>query len=237
MNLKYAINKILARFGYKVQKTIYSQSMGEYIRAVVYPSIDCYVDVGANIGQTYQGVRADGFKGEIRLVEPIEECHAAIEEKIKNDPLAVLLPPMALGSADAEVLLNVSQDLVSSSILPVRREEGTPVSTNVVASAPVKVRRFDGITDFGFDVFRSMCIKIDVQGFELEVLNGITDFSVIRYVIVELSVADIYEGQAGWYEVVTFLRRKNFVLRHLEPTITNTNGELLQFDVIWERAS
>jgi hypothetical protein len=77
-------------------------------------------------------------------------------------------------------------------------------------------------------------LKIDTQGFELEVLQGATAMlartSMVR---VELSLAALYEGQPDYVEVICYLRDRGYRLTYLEPGFEDpTTGELLQADVI-----
>ena len=56
-------------------------------------------------------------------------------------------------------------------------------------------------------------LKIDVQGAEIEVLAGCEGLlGRFRYVYVELSLVELYEGQPPCHEVMRYLAQKNFRL-------------------------
>ena len=105
-------------------------------------------------------------------------------------------------------------DTQSASLLTVIPERArangwTPTSTIAVR---VPVMRFDDwALTYGFERESCELLKIDVQGFELQVLWGfgvyLTDFRVI---IVECSEPPIYKNGYSAHDVVTFLREKGF---------------------------
>jgi hypothetical protein len=79
-------------------------------------------------------------------------------------------------------------------------------------------------------------LKIDVQGFELNVLKGaersLTD---IDHLYIELSFAPLYVGQPLASEVVAWLAQRGFVLAgiyHVEP---DQAGRSIQADVHFQR--
>lgn len=79
-------------------------------------------------------------------------------------------------------------------------------------------------------------IKIDVQGYELNVLKGgIKTFSKARFIVVELSYRKFYNGQPSISEVMTFLENNNFVMisKGYEWWSNRFPGELLQVDGIF----
>ena len=56
-------------------------------------------------------------------------------------------------------------------------------------------------------------MKIDVQGFEYQVLKGsLKSLSKIKYIILELSSKNIYQNQLGKKNILTLLKKKNFNL-------------------------
>ena len=54
-------------------------------------------------------------------------------------------------------------------------------------------------------MFQPVFVKIDVQGYELEVLKGCDDLiEHFRYLFIECSYIELYEGQALAFEVLEF---------------------------------
>ncbi len=96
------------------------------------------------------------------------------------------------------------------------------------------VRRLDGyLSDLGD--FSKGLLKLDVQGFELKVLEGATEtLTRCAYVYAECSARELYEGQALYGEVAGFLAEHGFreISRHNEMLI---DGDLVQADFLFGR--
>ena len=77
-------------------------------------------------------------------------------------------------------------------------------------------------------------VKIDVQGYELEVLKGGNDFfKKIKYLIIEVSENEIYSGQSVSKEIIQYLENKNFIIlkENLSTQIVNTH--YMQRDILF----
>ena len=80
-------------------------------------------------------------------------------------------------------------------------------------------------------------IKLDVQGGELAVLRGATralvDASACE---VELSLAELYQGQGSWQEVLAFLEAAGFAICDVERVFADpASGDLLQVNALVRR--
>jgi hypothetical protein len=85
---------------------------------------------------------------------------------------------------------------------------------------------------------KSIFIKIDVQGYELEVLKGIVDsnWQKINGLVIEVNLVETYKHAALIEEVIEFLRRKDFHPFRIEPGFGLAKfGQQLQADVIFVR--
>lgn len=75
-------------------------------------------------------------------------------------------------------------------------------------------------------------VKIDVQGYELFALKGAEKMlKKIKYLIIELSFRDFYEGQPKLSEIINFLEKNNYIFVDFgyEWRDTKTN-EVIQID-------
>lgn len=76
-------------------------------------------------------------------------------------------------------------------------------------------------------------IKIDVQGYELNVLEGALNvLSKTKYLVIELSFQNFYEGQPQLWKVLKFLEEHDFVMidHGFEWKASKRPFELLQMD-------
>ena len=75
----------------------------------------------------------------------------------------------------------------------------------------VKVKTLDSL--LVNQKFNNSLMKIDVQGFEYQVLLGaVKSLKKIQYLIIEISSVDIYENQTNKKKLLLFLKNNNFKL-------------------------
>jgi len=200
--------------------------------------VDLVFDVGANVGNYGRELRASGFKGRIVSFEPRKAAHAALVEKASHDPRWVVAPAMALGNAEGEAEIHIAGNSASSSIREMTRlhEQAAPES-RYVGKENIQLRRLDSV--FADYVGDSSCpfLKIDTQGYELEVLDGarscLERFAGIR---AELSLSELYKGQTLWLDFALRLKREGFQLANLFPVFSDyATGRLLQVDGVFFR--
>ena len=84
--------------------------------------------------------------------------------------------------------------------------------------------------------FSKRCfVKIDVQGYELEVLNGISKYiKCFYYLYVECSFIELYKGQPLANEVIQYLNGFSFILKVFTIHIM-INGIAVQADLLFTR--
>ncbi len=195
--------------------------------------IDLVLDVGANEGQYGLELRSTGYTGRIISFEPASGAFAALERTSADDALWDCRR-LALGAEDGQVRLNVAAASTFSSILPLP-EYGE--STRLASSEMVPARRLDGLVD-GLGKMDKTLLKVDVQGFELKVLAGAGDLlEKLEAVEVELSVVEMYPGQALYREILDFLEARGFLLAGVDPGFTDKeSAELLQMDALLVRS-
>lgn len=80
-------------------------------------------------------------------------------------------------------------------------------------------------------------IKLDVQGYELEILKGAEEcLRSTEFLLLELSYRQIYEGGPLAHEVIAYLGERGFRIYDIcTYTQRNSDGELAQSDVLFAR--
>ena len=199
--------------------------------------VDLVFDVGANVGQFAQQIRAAGFKRRIVSFEPLAEAHRQLSAAAASDPLWSVHERCALGDRDGVVDLNIAGNSVSSSILPMTSTHSTAAPGSAyVGHEQATLVKLDSIARAYLAGAQNPFLKIDTQGFEWQVLSGATQtLPSIRGVLCELSFVVLYEGQHLWREMVDRLEAEGFVLWGLQPGFMDRHGRNLQTDAIFFR--
>ena len=125
------------------------------------------------------------------------------------------------------------QRIFSSSVLNILDEHINPApDSKYVDSYIVDQIKLDDL-DFDKD-FNSIFLKIDVQGYELDVLKGAAKLlDKISLIKVEISFTELYDNSTNWRSLVDFLNKKDFEIWDVENGFRNLNNyRLLQSDLI-----
>jgi FkbM family methyltransferase len=201
--------------------------------------VDVVLDIGANSGQYATGLRTRAFKGRIVSFEPLSGPFSLLESKASADPLWDC-QRCALGNADGTISINVAGNAgLSSSVLPMlKSHQDAYPPANYIGTEEVPIRRLDSVapeilrpTDVAF-------LKMDVQGFEKQVLAGgkstVNDRCVGMQL--ELSFLPLYEGGMLIREALDLVDSLGFTLTGFLPGFTDArNGRMLQADGIFFR--
>ena len=98
----------------------------------------------------------------------------------------------------------------------------------------ISVKRLDGIISAS-EIKRPSIMKLDVQGYELEVLKGSKNLlKNIDFIITEISFKKIYKNQVTRKKLLKFLNKNNFKSKKM-LNISKMNNKLFQGDVLFVR--
>lgn len=229
--MKSTIQRFLRRFGWEIRRYDLAE-MTRLLGFLRQHRIDCVLDVGANVGQFATELRSTGYTGRIISFEPQRDAHAQLVAAAQADPLWVVAPRAAVGSAPGEIEMNISENSVSSSALPIlAAHTASAPQSRYVRSERVPVIRLDDCELV--DRTQRLFIKVDTQGFEQHVLDGATSLlNVARGVQLETSLAPLYEGQADFHALIGQLRTAGFTPWYIDPAFQDRDtGRLLQADL------
>jgi FkbM family methyltransferase len=234
---KRVVHASLRRFGYDIVRT--ADPFARLVRLLAEHRVELALDVGANDGAYARALRAAGYRGRICSFEPLSEAFQRLQSAAAADPRWECRP-LALGPAPAVAELNVAGNSSSSSLLAMteRHLRGAPESA-FVDTETVEVAPLDSLRGTLWRPGERLFLKLDVQGYELSVLEGArATLGDVRVLQVELSLVPLYEGQALMPELADRLRRAGFVLVALDSVFTDPRtAELLQLDGLFARPS
>jgi FkbM family methyltransferase len=141
------------------------------IRRIVRPGDVC-VDIGAHKGYVAMRLaRATGSSGRVFAFEPDPRARLLLEQNCRRNALShVSIFPFALGARSGSMSFALSRQLGWSSLFP-----NDEAAAAVAERAHVEVRSLDGMVgagDVSIDPARLAFVKIDVEGAEPLVLDG-----------------------------------------------------------------
>jgi len=194
--------------------------------------IDLVIDVGANRGQFGLEIRRAGYTGRIVSLEPLSAPFRELSRLAGRDERWTVIRSAAgprTGSATIHVAKNAG---ASSSFLPMLdlHARAAP-EARYVDDEEVDVATLDQIVEPHLRGGASVFTKVDVQGYELQVLDG-GSATLARSSIVqlELSLSPLYATAPSYLEVIEFMEGRAFHLVGLEPGFAAQTGLLLQAD-------
>ena len=190
------------------------------LKKILPKKIICF-DVGANEGQTILEI-SKNFPGSIiHSFEPQKSCETKLEyfkNKIKKSKIYINL--VACGEKNINKIFYVNSSSNLSSFLKINTKSKFLLKMKQLSKKkylesinnPIKVRQIT-LSDYikNKKIKTIDLLKIDTQGYELNVLKGIKkqDLFKIKIILLEVNFWDYYEQMTSFYEIEKILG-KNF---------------------------
>ena len=196
------------------------------------------IDVGANVGQYARQLRESGYIGKIVSFEPVAAAFQSLSEIAKGD-LRWTTIHAALGSDVGEKMINVSKHTAMSSFSRVRDEF-------VRDHEWAKISRVESVNMTMLDtIFLNhvsnrdvVLLKMDVQGYEHEVLAG-AERSLPRIAAIqtEMSLTASYSDQRLFRDLLSSIENYGFQFIDFSEISRDSDGRLADIDGFFERVS
>ena len=215
---------------YKVAAGVEHSGLPNYIRL---ETIRTIVDIGANCGQFALAARNCFPSAEIVSFEPLKEPAILFRHVFANDARTTL-HEIAIGPHEVELPIHVSQKNDSSSLLPITDLQIRLFpGTSEKEIRKVMVKPLSSLLSAN-EIEMPAILKIDVQGFEKQVLQGcVTLLDCFSYVYIECSFVELYQGQSLAYEIIAFLAEHGFFLHGVYNMYFDRTGIALQGDFLF----
>lgn len=193
------------------------------------------IDVGAHKGQFAIFALETFHEARVICFEPLAAPRSVLAQVTSAEQHRMVVLATAADSSPGTRELHVSQLDDSSSLRAikpryVRAFPGTEESRlEAVRTEPIALV-------LGPNLDRPSLLKVDVQGHELDVLEGAEDLlPEIDQILVECSFVELYEGQALAGEVVAYLHDRSFSLAGVFGLKRDRGGHCLQADFFFAR--
>jgi FkbM family methyltransferase len=238
--VKDSVLKVSRSFGYDIVplREMKERDFALHLRELLARlEIDCVFDVGANAGQYRDFLRERvQYAGTIVSFEPLSRHVEALRERSRSDS-AWHVEGYALGSNEGSLQINVMvSDQFSSFLEPDHGRVSDYLGLNVADhTETVPVRTLDAVVPalrerIGFE---RPYLKIDTQGFDIEVLRGAAGtLPAMKALQTEASVRCIYKGMPSYTETIRYLEERGFDITGFYPISRDNALRLVEFDCV-----
>lgn len=191
-------------------------------------------DIGGGQGTTLALFLEELPNSTIHLFEPISSNFQLIENLFGNKS-NVTLHQLAAGDINEKRSIHIADRITSSSLHTLNPEAHEADSYLAQSLKPsgleeIQVVRLDSFLQKHEKVH---LLKLDVQGFELNALEGCGDqLQRVKYILLEVSNHHGYKEAALYYELDAYLRSKGFQIADLFPGI-KSDRFLKEWDCIY----
>jgi FkbM family methyltransferase len=238
--VKQFVLKVSRSFGYEIVplRDMRERDFALHLRELLMRlDVDCVLDVGANVGQYHDFLRNRvQYEGKIVSFEPVSHHLGLLRERAQKDP-DWHIEDCALGAQEEQKEINVMvSDQFSSFLEPDYQRVAEYNDMNVLkAKETVTVRRLDVVMPalqkrLGFE---RPYLKLDTQGFDIEVLRGATGIlPSVRALQTEASVLGIYKGMPSYMDTLRHLDGLGFDITGMYTVNRDAALRLVEFDCV-----
>jgi FkbM family methyltransferase len=201
---------------------------------------ECVLDVGANAGQYGAMLRRNGYRGWIVSFEPVRSAFEDLAKSADGDGRWHVFQ-LALGSHPERRRIAVAEVNQLSSFRMFNRyaSQELPGASDIIHDEEVEVRTLnDSWEDFlrGLPQ-RRVFLKLDTQGWELEVLQGANRvFDRLAGIQLEASLTPIYDGVPTFAQAVDHVTGLGFDLTGVFPVNRDSLFRLIEVDCVFINA-
>ena len=239
--MKKIINTIISVFGYKLKKSkwLYEKNLN-LNKSLSNNNINSIIDVGANNGQFAEEVFKNGFKGYVLSFEPLEiEYSNLLDKKLKMKKYDwEIAERCGLGASEKKLDINISGMRQSSSILDISEIHTNlyPESINI-GKEKIDIFPLDKFYNKIINMKKNILLKIDTQGYELEILKGaIKTLGYVDAIYVEVSLVKLYKNQPLFDEILDFTKKFGFSVWSVDRAVGNkSTGQTYQLDILFTK--
>ncbi len=192
------------------------------------------LDIGSNKGQFILLVENYFKEVDVHSFEPIKEILDK-QKKLFKFKKNIFFYNFGIGEQNENKDFFITKRKDSSSFLKAEIDDNSDYK--ITKKIQIEIKSLDEILK-DKNLIAPILAKIDVQGYELQVLKGANNLlKKIKYLIVEVSDSEIYSGQSIYAEILDYLKEKNFALlkESLPNKIFKTN--YIQKDILFVNKS
>ena len=226
--IKKSINKVLSILNLKIVRL--RRETGGDITQITGLQTNVIVDVGVSGGTPwlYQSFP----EAEFILVDPLEIPQSQIANMLLSQNYS--FEKIALSNCAGS--LKLYRDIVNPSLSSFERRTSISDRQHPLEEIIVQVKTLDDLYD-KYEVMRNgFGLKIDTEGFELNILKGaIRSLAVCDFIILEVSTSQRFHNGYNCSELMTFLYHQGFHLKEILRVASNSENQILTADMVFTK--
>lgn len=196
------------------------------------------LDVGANDGWFSKVVFR--FRKDLKIIafEPLPSMIKSLNEIKKLNKMFEFYN-WAIGAEIGHVEISEYGTEGLSSIKGLQKEyeyDSRHFNTSLKNTYNVEVNTIDNFIENKL-IQNDLCLKIDTQGYEFEVLKGAEKTlksGQIKFIIIELMTVKKYNDAKLYDEIINYLSQLGFRLSDVHQSYYETNGDMTEFDAFFK---
>ena len=170
-----------------------------------------FLDVGANVGQTAQHIRAAFPNATIHSVEPIKKTFQLLQQNTKG--LNVTTHNLALGAKNETIEISIDESNTNNSINSLVSGNNEITSGQTFTEKIQVVATADFCNSLG--ITHVDYLKIDTEGYDLEVIKGAASMlsnNAISFVEAEVSMNPTNTFHVSFEKVKAYMEQENYFI-------------------------
>ena len=205
----------------------------------IYPFPKKIIDIGFNKGQFTTLILLFKKKSIVYAFDPNKGDTFSIANQLKKlYPRRFQFFNFAIGNKNQNKYLNLALSSDNNTFLKPTLENRKLFSKASLSGVRKKVKtktlselniKFEGPNNL---------LKIDVQGFEINVLKGVSNeiFENLTWIYLEISEIELYKGQASFFKIDSFLKNKGYLLERKYNILKSANkGKIIYCDALYKK--
>jgi len=190
------------------------------------------IDVGSNKGQFILLIEKLFPNKKIYSFEPITEILNK-QKKFFKYKKNIFFYNLALGSSIKSEDFFITNRMDSSSFLKIAKLENNSKDYLIKEKRSIQISTLDDILN-NENITGPILLKMDVQGYELEVLKGSSNMlSKIDYLLLEVSKNEMYQNQPREKNIIDYLKNLNFTIYKTNHWHNIKNTDFKQRDILF----
>lgn len=203
----------------------------EHLEVFKKKKISTFIDIGANKGQFSLLANQLYPKAIIYAIEPLEYEYGILKRIFQNKH-NINLFNLAVGNKNTRLNIFITKKRDSSSLLlPTNLQLDFFSKNYLYQKKKVLVRKLNIILKKK-KLKKKVFLKIDTQGYELEILKSFNLEKFVDYIYLEASSLELYKKQPTFKQIKAYLEKKKF--KHIKSYNVIEHGDkLLQGDFLF----